>query len=54
MNTCACAPNTFSSTAHSKNRAPRVARLAATNTTKENCAAPEAIVMILYGIGSSP
>ena len=47
-------PNAFSKPATRKKRTPRVARLAAMNTAKSKCAAPEAMVTILYGIGVSP
>ena len=43
----ACSPKNLSSTAHKKKRAPRVTALATTKVAKSNCAAPEAIVMIL-------
>ena len=39
-------PKYFSRAATRKNRAPRVTKLAATNTAKENDAAPDAIVTI--------
>ena len=43
-----------SSAATRKKRVPRVTRLAAMNTQKLKCAAPDAMVTILYGIGVRP